>query len=276
MADNYLDEQTKKLQEFYNQQEQQKLAAAQAERDKNLGSLDQQLNSGLPSFVTQRNQADYNSALDSQRAKEIAASMGSNQSGDYVNMQGRLFTNRQNTFNQINTDENKFRTDITNKKNDINSGYMLNETNIKTTIAAELARQRQVLMEAERARQIQIAEAEKQRQWEAAEKEKQRLWDAEQARIARAAAAARSYSGGNDSYFNGGNVDPYNSINNDYYNAMMKGPGYGGQYLSKNRNNIVDAVGQDYFNQLQQAQYQAAQEKNKRDQRERNKTYQKY
>lgn len=268
MADTYLNDQTKKLQDLYNQQQQQQLAAAQAERDKNLTSLDQQLNSGLPSFVTQRNQADYSSAMDMQRAKELMASIGATASGDNVNMQGRLFTNRQNNFNQINSDENKFRTDITNQKNSVNSNYMLNQSNIKTTIAAELARQLQVVQEAERARQIQIAEAEKQRQWEAAEAEKQRQWSA----------AQRSSSGGSNSTsaYNSGGVDPYSNINNDFYNAMMSSPGAAGAYLNKNRNSIIDATSEDYWNKLQNIQWEGQQQKNKKDKDTRDKKYQAY
>lgn len=265
-----MDEQTKKLQELYNQQQAQQLAAAQAERDKNLGSLDQQLNSGLPSFVTQRNQADYSYATDAQKSKEMMAAIGANASGDNVNMQGRLFTNRQNNFNQINGDENKFRTDIGGKKNDVNSNYMLNETNIKTTIAQELARQLQTIQEAERQRQIQIQEAEKQRQWEAAETEKQRQWQASQNN----SSSSSSSNNGNSSAVD--TTSYQNNINNDFYNAMLQGPGQAGLWLNQNRGAIIDAVGEDYWKQLSQVQWQAAQEKNKRDERDRNNKNQKW
>lgn len=252
-----MDEQTKKLQELYNQQQAQQLAAAQAERDKNLGSLDQQLNSGLPSFVTQRNQADYNYATDAQKSKEMMASIGAYSSGDNVNMQGRLFTNRQNNFNQINGDENKFRTDITTQKNTVNSNYMLNETNIKTTIAQELARQLQAIQEAER-----------QRQWEAAEAEKQRQWQASQSSRSSSSSVSDNSVADTTSY--------QNNINNDFYNEMLRGPGYAGLWLNQNRGAIIDAVGEDYWNQLQQVQAQAAREKNTRDERDRTNKYQKW
>lgn len=266
MAD-YLDEQTKKYQEMFNKQQAQELANAQAGRDNELNSLDRQLNSGLPSFVTQRNQADYSNALDTQKSKEMMASMGAFASGDNVNLQGRLFTNRQNAMNQINTDENKFRTDINNKKNDVNSNYLLSEANIKNAIASQLAQALQQLNEQERARVFQAQEAEKQRQWQA--QQEQLSWERQQ--------AARSYSsggGGTSTNSSGGSYS--NNVLNGFQQAMQGGPQAGNSWLKENKNNIVDATSQSYYNQLTNIVYDAQLAKNKAESDKRNNKYQKY
>lgn len=257
MADNYLDEQTKQLQELYNKQQAQELANAQAGRDNELNGLDRQLNSGLPSFVTQRNQADYSNALDTQKSKEMMASMGAFNSGDNVNLQGRLFTNKQNAMNQINTDENKFRTDITNKKNDVSSNYLLSESNIKNAIASQLAQALQQLNEQERARVFQAQEAEKQRQWQA-----------QQNSLSRSSSSGSSGSSGDSS------SDPTNNVLSEFQKAMQGGPQSGVTWLRENKNNIIDATSQSYFNQLSDIVYQAQLAKNKSDQDKRTNKYQ--
>lgn len=262
MAD-YLDEQTKQLQELYNKQQAQELANAQAGRDNELNGLDRQLNSGLPSFVTQRNQADYSNALDTQKSREMMASMGAFNSGDNVNLQGRLFTNKQNAMNQINTDENKFRTDITNKKNDVSSNYLLSESNIKNAIASQLAQALQQLNEQERARIFQAQEAEKQRQWQA---------EQEKLSYERQQASSSSSSSGSSGGTNSSN--PSNNVLNSFQQAMQGGPQSGGAFLRDNKANIIDATSQSYYNQLSDIVYQAQLAKNKSDQDKRTNKYQ--
>lgn len=278
----YMDEQTKKIQEMYNKQQEQQILEAQKGRDNELTALERQLQENLPGYQVQRNQADVQSAVDVNKSKELMASMGAYSSGDNINMQGRLFTDRSNKMSSINTDENTFKTGIGNKKNDVSSNYLLTEGSIKNNISAQMAKALQDLAEAEKQRQWQMEQEAAARAWQEKQAAAERAWQEKQQLAERAwqekMRASSGSSGGSSGGYSGGSSrsssgssssNALNNVRSGYAQALQGGTSSAYKWLSQNQNDIIDAVGSAEYGRLKDNLYKVVQENSARYKRDR-------
>lgn len=276
----WLDDQIANLQKMYGTNQQNQIQQAQAARDQNVNQLNRQLADQLPTYQTQRNQTDVQSAVDMQKAKELMANMGAYNSGDNITQQGRLMTNRNNAMSTINSSENQYRKGISDKISDANTSFGNSQTSITNQNAVDLAKAIQAVREQQQQYDVQAQEAQKardfqsqqselayqrQQQEQAAQREfeKQQALDnynrqlaMQQKQYEQQLALARSKSSGSG----GGGGSNSSSANKQQLSQMAwqelanqnsKGTDY--TWLMKNKTSLVKDVGQDQWDQMKKA-----------------------
>jgi hypothetical protein len=96
-----------KINQMYDAQRNGQLNTLKAQRDKAIGGFNQQKKDLTPQYANQRNQADVTNAQSVTRLRELMAANGINMSGENVTAQANMNSARQNSFNDINNNENQ-------------------------------------------------------------------------------------------------------------------------------------------------------------------------
>lgn len=121
--DKYLNEQTSKVNSMYDKLKSAQRSQAAAQRDETVRNLRKQLVQQLPQFHTQRAQADVAQVNNMNKLKEYMAGAGAFNSGDNLSRASNVLTQRTNTVNQINGDENAYKIAIQDAINEANKQY---------------------------------------------------------------------------------------------------------------------------------------------------------
>jgi ribosomal protein L29 len=151
----YLDEQTNRINEMYNNLKKQKLGELTSQRDQSTTDLRRTLSEQLPQYQTARAQADVGQAQNLNRLKEYMASTGAFNSGDNFTRASNVLTARANAVNQINGNENAFTLGINNRIADANNQFNTNVNSVNAGLDAERIKAIEDLRERLRQEQLQ-------------------------------------------------------------------------------------------------------------------------
>jgi hypothetical protein len=127
-----------KINQMYDAQRNGQLNTLKAQRDKAIGGFNQQKKELTPQYANQRNQADVTNAQSVTRLRELMAANGINMSGENVTAQANMNSARQNSFNDINNNENQAMGAI--DKQIANENDPSREQSINDAIATERSR----------------------------------------------------------------------------------------------------------------------------------------
>jgi hypothetical protein len=127
-----------KINQMYDAQRNGQLNTLKAQRDKAIGGFNQQKKDLTPQYANQRNQADVTNAQSVTRLRELMAANGINMSGENVTAQANMNSARQNSFNDINNNENQAMGAI--DKQIANENDPSREQSINDVIATERSR----------------------------------------------------------------------------------------------------------------------------------------
>jgi hypothetical protein len=98
---------TQNINQTYDSQKKSQLDALKVQRDKAISGFNQQKVDLAPQYQNQRNQADVVNTQNVSRLRELMAANGINASGENLTTQANLASSRQNSFNDINNNENQ-------------------------------------------------------------------------------------------------------------------------------------------------------------------------
>jgi hypothetical protein len=101
----YLDESRSEVNKLYDAQKNSRLQQLQAQRDSAIGKINTQRQGTRQDFYNQRNQADVVNAQNVARLREIMAANGINASGENLTTQAAANSDRQNSLNALNQQE---------------------------------------------------------------------------------------------------------------------------------------------------------------------------
>jgi hypothetical protein len=127
-----------KINQMYDAQRNGQLNTLKAQREKAIGGFNQQKKELTPQYANQRNQADVTNAQSVTRLRELMAANGINMSGENVTAQANMNSARQNSFNDINNNENQAMGAI--DKQIANENDPSREQSINDAIATERSR----------------------------------------------------------------------------------------------------------------------------------------
>lgn len=96
-----------KINQMYDSQRTGQLNTLKVQREKAIGGFNQQKKELIPQYAGQRNQADVVNTQNVTRLRELMAANGINMSGENVTAQANMNSSRQNSFNDINNNENQ-------------------------------------------------------------------------------------------------------------------------------------------------------------------------
>jgi hypothetical protein len=96
-----------KINQMYDAQRNGQLNTLKAQREKAIGGFNQQKKELTPQYAAQRNQADVVNSQNVTRLRELMAANGINMSGENVTAQANMNSSRQNSFMDINNNENQ-------------------------------------------------------------------------------------------------------------------------------------------------------------------------
>jgi hypothetical protein len=121
LTTNYLNQLTGSVNKIYDQQKASQLAQIKADQTASVAKLNQQKTDTAASYQGQRNQADVVSAQNVQKLRELMAANGLNASGENVTAQAGANSDRQNSINSLNLQQQSAVRDINNQINDVNN-----------------------------------------------------------------------------------------------------------------------------------------------------------
>jgi hypothetical protein len=101
----YLDESRSEVNKLYDLQKNSRLEQLKAQRDAAIGNINTQKQGTRQDFYNQRNQADVVNAQNVARLREIMAANGINASGENLTTQAAANSDRQNSLNALNQQE---------------------------------------------------------------------------------------------------------------------------------------------------------------------------
>lgn len=258
----YVDEQTQRINDLYANLKKQQTDQAATQNNQAIEALRKQLAEQLPQYQTARAQADVGQVQNMNKLKEYMANSGAFNSGDNLSRASNILTQRANTVNQINGNENQFTTGINTKIADSNNQYNNTVSSINSSLDAQRAKDIASLMEqirqqdlaaqeAEKQRQFQEQQAEKQRAYESAQAEKQRQFQAAQAAAAAKASASRASSSSSRS-----KAPSKTDLQNQYYAKFKQAINDRDYELAKSlvyddQNGIIQDLGGSFWNKLE-------------------------
>jgi hypothetical protein len=121
LSNNYLNQLTNNTNKVYDQQKTATLAQMKADQQAALAKLNSQKKNTAVAYQGQRNQADVVSAQNVQKLRELMATNGLNASGENVTAQASANSDRQNSINALNLQQQSAVRDINNQINDVNN-----------------------------------------------------------------------------------------------------------------------------------------------------------
>lgn len=113
--------QSKYLNDMYNQQKESQLGQLRASRDKAIGEINQQKANVAPQYQTMRNQTDATNLQNVQRLREVMANAGLTSSGENVTANVAMNNQRVNSLNQLNLQEQQAVNDYDRRIADLNN-----------------------------------------------------------------------------------------------------------------------------------------------------------
>jgi Transglycosylase SLT domain len=117
----YLDDSRSEVNKLYDQQKNSRLQALKAQRDAAIGKINVQKQGTQQSFYNQRNQQDVVNAQNVARLREIMAANGINASGENLSFQAQANSDRQNSLNDLNQQEQSQMSVYDNQISEINN-----------------------------------------------------------------------------------------------------------------------------------------------------------
>jgi hypothetical protein len=121
LSNNYLNQLTNNTNKVYDQQKAATLAQMKADQQAAVAKLNGQKKDTAVAYQGQRNQADVVSAQNVQKLRELMAANGLNASGENVTAQASANSDRQNSINALNLQQQSAVRDINNQINDVNN-----------------------------------------------------------------------------------------------------------------------------------------------------------
>jgi hypothetical protein len=121
LSTNYLTQLTNNTNKVYDQQKAATLAQMKADQQAAIAKLNGQKKDTSVAYQGQRNQADVVSAQNVQKLRELMASNGLNASGENVTAQASANSDRQNSINALNLQEQSVVRNINDQINDVNN-----------------------------------------------------------------------------------------------------------------------------------------------------------
>jgi hypothetical protein len=121
LSNNYLTQLTNNTNKVYDQQKAATLAQMKADQQAAIAKLNGQKKDTSVAYQGQRNQADVVSAQNVQKLRELMASNGLNASGENVTAQASANSDRQNSINALNLQEQSAVRNINDQINDVNN-----------------------------------------------------------------------------------------------------------------------------------------------------------
>jgi hypothetical protein len=131
----YLDESRSEVNKLYDAQKNSRLQQLQAQRDAAIGKINTQKQGTQQDFYNQRNQADVVNAQNVSRLRELMAANGLNTTGENLTFQAQANSDRQNSLNALNQQEQGQMNAYENQISDINNPA--EENSIISQIEAE-------------------------------------------------------------------------------------------------------------------------------------------
>lgn len=117
----YLDESRSEVNKLYDLQKESRLQQLKAQRDAAIGKINTQKQGTSQDFYNQRNQADVVNAQNVARLREIMAANGISASGENLTFQAGANSDRQNSLNALNQQEQSQMSMYDNQISDINN-----------------------------------------------------------------------------------------------------------------------------------------------------------
>jgi hypothetical protein len=121
LTNKYLTDVNAQINKIYDQQKATQLASFNADKTAAINKLNAQKKDTSVAYQGQRNQADVVSAQNVQKLRELMAANGLNASGENVTAQAGVNSDRQNSINSLNLQEQSAVRDINNQINDQNN-----------------------------------------------------------------------------------------------------------------------------------------------------------
>jgi hypothetical protein len=121
LTTNYLNQLTGSVNKIYDQQKASQLAQIKADQMASVAKLNQQKTDTAASYQGQRNQADVVAAQNVQKLRELMAANGLNASGENITAQASANSDRQNSINALNLQQQSAISGINNQINDVNN-----------------------------------------------------------------------------------------------------------------------------------------------------------
>jgi hypothetical protein len=121
LTNKYLTDVNSQINKIYDQQKATQLASFNADKNAAINKLNAQKKDTSVAYQGQRNQADVVSAQNVQKLRELMAANGLNASGENVTAQASANSDRQNSINSLNLQEQSAVRDINNQINDQNN-----------------------------------------------------------------------------------------------------------------------------------------------------------
>jgi hypothetical protein len=121
LSNNYLNQLTNTTNKVYDQQKAATLAQLKADQQAAVSKLNGQKKDTAVAYQGQRNQADVVAAQNVQKLRELMASNGLNASGENVTAQASASSDRQNSINALNLQQQSAISGINNQINDLNN-----------------------------------------------------------------------------------------------------------------------------------------------------------
>lgn len=273
----YVDEQTQRINDLYANLKKQQTDQAAAQNNQAIEALRKQLAEQLPQYQTARAQADVGQVQNMNKLKEYMANSGAFNSGDNLSRASNILTQRANTVNQINGNENQFTTGINTKIADSNNQYNNTVSSINSSLDAQRAKDIASLMEQIRQQDLAAQEAEKQRQFQAQQAleayqrqqeqiKQQQAYEATQAEKAyqrqvalqqqQAAAAAKASASRASSSSSRSKAPSKTDLQNQYYAKFKQAINDRDYELAKSlvyddQNGIIQDLGGSFWNKLE-------------------------
>lgn len=126
---------TAMINQIYDQQRNAQLNQLRSSRDKAVGELNQQRTNLAPAYQQKRNQADVVNQQNVQRLRELMAANGLTQSGENVSANVALSSQRLNSLNQLNLQQQQAYNDIDRRISNLNDPA--NEQALMAALEAE-------------------------------------------------------------------------------------------------------------------------------------------
>lgn len=177
----YLDEQIQKIKDLNDGVKKQRLGELVNQKDQAVTDLRRQLSDQLPAYQTARAQADVMETQNLNKLKEYMANNGAFSSGDNLSRGSNVLTQKTNTINQVNGNENAFTSGITNKIADANTAYNNNVNSVTQSIDNETASSIEALRDKVRQEEIQKQQQELAYQRQLEQQAAERAWQEQQA-----------------------------------------------------------------------------------------------
>jgi hypothetical protein len=121
LSNNYLNQLTNNTNKLYDQQKTATLAQMKADQQAAVAKLNGQKKDTVVAYQGQRNQADVVSAQNVQKLRELMAANGLNASGENVTAQASANSDRQNSINALNLQQQSAVRNINDQINDVNN-----------------------------------------------------------------------------------------------------------------------------------------------------------